>query len=58
MQAAVKRKTGLMFSGSGITARIRELYDEFTVERRPKKGSNSFEYRIPKRIDMERKEAA
>lgn len=46
MQKEVKRLTGKLFSESGITARIRELRDEFDIVSRLKNESTSFEYRI------------
>lgn len=46
MRTEVKKLTGKWFSESGITARIREVRDEYKVPSRPKKGSTSFEYRV------------
>lgn len=46
MRSEVHRLTGKWFSESGITARIRQVRDEFKVPSRPKKGSTSYEYRI------------
>jgi len=46
MQKEVRRLTGHLFSESGITARIRELRDEFDVPSRLKAKSTSFEYQL------------
>lgn len=48
MRVEVKKLTGKWFSESGITARIRQVRDEFAVPSRPKKGSSSYEYRLQK----------
>jgi hypothetical protein len=56
MRQGVLRLTGTLYSGSGITARIRDLKQEFTIVKRPVFESRAFEYRIEK-AKRERKAA-
>jgi hypothetical protein len=56
MRKAVLKLTGTLYSGSGITARIRDLKQEYTIVKRPVFESRAFEYRIEK-AKRERKAA-